>query len=306
VVSAGASAAGERDRRGDAGLRPVAGMTKAKIGIADQRADVFADSRFEDLELKFARRSIGWDALQHPWQVDDVDRWLGGARAKGIEPLITFARSRVAVRRTPPTVTEFTAAFRAFRARYPWVRAYATWNEANHCGEGTCRTPQLVARYYAAIRANCPGCTVLAADLLDQPNMLPWARRFTRTAGHEPRYWGLHNYVSANRLDLACTRQLLRATRGEVWLTEVGGLVARRNDSEIVLPEGKAHASRVTRFIFERMARLSPRITRVYLHHWRSQSTGDTWDSAFVGPDGRSRPALSVLENFLVDRGDIA
>ena len=281
-------------------LRPVAGVTQAEIGIADQKAEAFADERLGALGLGYTRRSVAWDALGSDWQVAELDAWVEAARDAGLEPLITFARSRVGSRRhVPPTPQGYLDAFRRFRKRYPHIRVFSAWNEANHCGEGTCRRPDLVARYFNALRRNCTGCKVLAADLLDQPNMVRWVRDFRRAARFEPRYWGLHNYVSLNRFDASRTEQLLRAVKGEVWLTETGGLVARRNASTIRLRQGKAHAARVTRFLFDRVARLSPRITRIYVYHWSSSSTKDTWDSALVGPDDRRRPALAVLERVL-------
>ena len=150
--------------------------------------------------------------------------------------------------------------FLRMRKRYPGVKTWSAWNEANQCGTGTCDRADIVARYYNTIRRNCPGCKVLAADLLDQPNMVGWARAFRRAARFEPKYWGLHDYIDANRFQTTRTAQLLRAVRGEVWLTEIGGLVARRNGSKIKLPQGKAHAARATRFIFDRLARLDRRV----------------------------------------------
>lgn len=287
-----ASAQGERSL--------VTGPTAARIGIADQKPEVFDDTRLTALGVGHARRSVAWDAMRHDWQVAELDAWMDGARRAGMEPLVTFARSRMAARRhRPPTPQAYLTEFRAFRRRYPSVRAFSAWNEANHCGEGTCRRPGLVARYHDAIRRNCSGCKVLAADVLDQPNIVRWVTAFRRAAKVEPRYWGLHNYVGANRFDPRRTEQLLRATKGEVWLTETGGLVARRNRSTVKLRQGKAHAASVTRYVFDRLARLSPRITRVYLYHWRSTSSRDTWDSALIGPDNRRRPAFAVLQRVL-------
>ena len=74
------------------------------------------------------------------------------------------------------------------------------------CGVGTCRRPELVARYYTLIRRNCLGCKVVAADLLDQPNMVGWARAFRRAARFEPKYWGLHDYIDANRFQTIAHR----------------------------------------------------------------------------------------------------
>jgi len=282
-----------------AGLKPLTGQLELKVGIADQKASVFDDERLRGLGLGYARRSVAWDALRSPGQAADLDAWVAGARSTGAEVLITFSRSSGRKGRTPPSADAFLTQFRRFRARYPAVKAYAAWNEANHCGTGTCKRPQLVARYFTAIRRNCRGCKVVAADLLDAPNMVSWARAFRRAARYEPKYWGLHGYIDANRFQTTRTSALLRAVKGEVWLTEVGGLVARRNNSTIKLRQGKAHAAQATSFVFDRLARLSRRVTRVYLYHWRSSTPRDSWDSAFIGADDRARPALAVLERVL-------
>src|SRR4051812_4154315 len=276
-------------------INAVKGASKAKIGIADQNPGSLGDANLGKLGVRYVRRSVGWDWAKYGWQRDDIAAWVQAAQRIGAEPLVTFARSRVK-RHTVPTAAQYTSAFKAFRKRFPKVGTFSSWNEANHCGEGTCKKPQLVAKFYKAIVKNCRGCKVLAADVLDQPNTVSWVRAFKKAAKVEPKYWGLHNYVSANRFDVTRTVQMLQATKGEIWLTETGGLVARRNKSTVKLKQGKDHAAKVTRFIFDTLARLSPRVTRVYLYHWKSTSVKDTWDSAFVGPDGRSRPALAVLQ----------
>jgi hypothetical protein len=287
-------------------LRPVTGKLAVKIGIADQKEQVFDDQRLRDLGIGYARRSVAWDALRYGDERNRLDAWVRGAQLMGAEPLITFARSRKIAghRHRPPTGAQFLREFLRFRKRYPGVKSWSSWNEANQCGTGTCKTPELVAKYFNTIRRNCPGCTVVAADLLDQPNMVPWARAFRRAARIEPKYWGLHDYIDANRFQTTRTAQMLRAVRGEVWLTEIGGLVARRNRSPIKLPQGRAHAALATRFIFERLARLDRRVARIYIYHWRSSTPRDSWDSALIGSDNRPRPALAVLKRFLPPKVD--
>jgi hypothetical protein len=274
---------------------------KAKVGIADQKATALADPRIAGLGVRHVRRTVAWDALRSRWQTEELDAWIAAAQAARLEPLVTFSRSRVLGRaRALPTLAQYRTAVRGFRARYPAVRTFSAWNEANFCGELTCRKPKLVAGFYRALKQSCPGCKVLAADLLDLPNAPAWIKAFTRAARVQPRLWGLHNYVSANRFDPRPTRRILAATRrGELWLTETGGLVARRNGSALRLPQGERHAAKVTRFIFDRLARLSPRVSRVYLYHWRSTSRSDRWDSALIGPDGGPRPAYGVLRGIL-------
>lgn len=287
-------------------LTPVTGKLKTKIGIGDQKPAVFDDARLRALRFRYVRRSVAWDALRFADQRADLDAWVRGAEAIGAEPLITLARSRTtnAPRYRPPTGSQYLREFLRMRKRYPAVRTWSSWNEANMCGVGTCDRPDLVARYYNAMRRNCPGCKILAADLLDQPNMVGWAREFRRAARFEPKYWGLHDYVDANRFQTTRTVALLKAVRGEVWLTEIGGIVARRNRSTIRLPQSNAHAARATRFVFDRLARLDRRVARIYLYHWRSSTSRDSWDSALIGADNKARPALAVVERVLGRRAD--
>ena len=275
-------------------------LTGVRVGIADQKPQMFKDLRFLFLGVKDARLSVGWDALNDRRQSAQVAAWLGAARKAGVEPLITFGSSRRKGQfRNLPSQKVYRQAFRRFRTRYPWVENYATWNEANLCGQPTCRRPEVVARYYSAMRAECPSCRVLAAEVLDIANMTFWVRGFRRALGSDPKYWGLHNYVDANRFRTNATQRMLRATKGEIWLTETGGIVRRRNPSKIRLTEGEPHAAKAMRWLLDKIVPLSPRIKRVYLYHWNSSTARDGWDSAFIDYRGRPRLALEVLRNRL-------
>jgi hypothetical protein len=277
-------------------LSPAATRKPAPvIGIANQTPGFLSDPAFLGLGIKHARVAVAWDALKSPWQVAELDTWLNAARAAGVEPLVTFDRSRLPGRSHKfPTPAQLQSQFRAFRARYPWVHDFSAWNEPNLWG----LKPETNARYYVALKRSCKACRILAADLLDQPSTPAWVRRFVKVAG-QPRYWGFHNYVSANRLQTSRTKDLLKVTTGQIWLTETGGLVARRNGSSVKLPQGKSHAATVTRFILRNIAGLSPRISRVYLYQWDGGAKTESWDSGFVGSDGRARPALGVLKQIL-------
>ena len=269
------------------------------IGIADQKPDFLQDPRFLSLRVHYARLAVSWDVLKNDFQTQRMEQWLDAARENGVQPLITFDRSVVPGQgRKLPTVAAFQTQFKQFRVRYPWIRDYSAWNEANFCGQETCRHPELVARYYLAMKRACPSCRVLGADLLDLKSMDKWIKRFVKVGG-QPKYWGFHNYVTANRFQTARTKQLLKLVKGQIWFTETGGLVARRNKSLIKLPQGTAHAAKVTSFILRTLPALSPRISRVYLYHWDSSTPVDSWDSGFVGADGRARPSLGILKAVL-------
>ena len=274
-------------------------QTGVQVGIADQKADMFFDARFRELGLKRARLAVAWDVMTTRAQVKELDRWMGAARRSGIEPLISYMHSR-SKRRLVPSPLRLQREFRRFRHRYPWATTFATWNEANHCGEPLCHRPKLAAAFYRGLRRECPTCTILAPEVLDMPNMRSWVRQFGRELGFMPRLWGLHNYVEANRFKMRRLRELQRVTRGaEIWLTETGGLVRRDNGSKTVIPEGVRHAGDVTRYIFDRIVPLNPRVKRVYIYHWNSVSAKDTWDSALISPSGNERSALYVLSRVL-------
>jgi hypothetical protein len=269
------------------------------VGIADQKPDMFTDERFEDLGIRYARMTVAWDALSSDWQRAELDRWMDGARKAHVKPLLSFGPSRID-RSDIPTPERLKYEFKRFRKRYPRAKTWATWNEANHCGMRLCHRAKLVAAYYRKMRQACKRCTLLGAELLDMPNMLTWYRQFRRALGFDPKYWGLHNYVEANRFRTTSIKKLLRRMRGRLWLTEVGGIVKRRTKQKAYtvrrIPESEKHAYRVTKFIFRDVVKVSPRISRIYLYHWNSSSRQDTWDSALIGPTGKRRRAFGVVQ----------
>ncbi len=278
------------------------------VGIGDQQPYMFQDARFDALGIHHSRLSIGWNALQNRGQAKALAKWLAAARADGVHPLIAFEHSWIRGRhRRLPTPAQFASQFRALHARYPWVTEFATWNEANYCGQPTCHRAPLVAAYYRQIRRACPTCTVLGAELLDEPSMVGWLRSFRHALRREPAVWGLHNYIGANRLQTGTTRALLAATSARVWFTETGGLVARHNHSRRAgFHESAAHAALVTKFIFDRLARLSSRIARVYLYQWQAGTYyREPWDSALIARNGRPRPAFGVLVRELHALGQL-
>ena len=272
-----------------------------QIGIGDQKTTMFKDPRFKQLGIRYARFSTPWDVMQVKGELKALTEWLTAARAAKVTPLITFDHSLIKRKhRVLPTVKQFTYNFTRLKRKFPFLHDFATWNEANYCGEITCHHPQRVAQYYNVIRKHCRrGCHVLAAELLDFPNMVSWARQFRRAAHFEPKIWGLHNYRDVNRLTTTNTRALLRATRGQIWMTETGGIVSRHNKSKVRFKQSAAHAAKATRWLFNRIITLSGRITRVYFYEWNARTYHDTWDSALIDPKGRIRPAFKVVQQYI-------
>jgi hypothetical protein len=264
------------------------------IGIADQKADMFSDPRFVELGIKRARIDLAYDVLLDSAQTAALDQWMAAAQADGVQVLVTFDRSRRPGRKGfRPDPYSLVKQFNRLRARYPFVKEWVTWNEPN-----LSQTPTRTARQWLALKRACPSCTIVAADLVDRPNLGRFAKAFIKAAHQQPPIWGLHNYADANQYTPRATKALLKAVKGKVWFTETGGVVRRNNGSNVKYRgESLTHAAKAVNYIFTKLARLSPRIQRVYLFHWNGRNS--SWDSALISPNGSERPAFAVLANEL-------
>jgi hypothetical protein len=272
-----------------------AAVSAPTIAIADQKPGMFDDPLFADLGVRHARYVVPWDAMYGGFQREELFAWLRAARAAGVTPLLSFGHSRRPGReKLTPSPKALQREFRRIRINFPWVTEWVTWNEPNHCSQPLCHRPELAARYFDAITRACRSCTILGAEVLDMPNMRSWVRRFRAAATNEPKAWGLHNYIDANRFGTKGTRRLLAATRGQVWFTETGGIVNRTSRAKIPFDESPRHAANATRWVFDRLAPLSSRIRRVYLYHWDPAGPRDSWDSALLNRQGQPREAFRV------------
>ena len=269
------------------------GEKRLVIGLGEQQAAMFKDERFTDLGIEHVRLVTAYDTPHVGFERDLVTLWLSEARRVGAEPFITFAHSRVNPEKLP-SVSEYRRNFRAFRERFPEVDVFAPWNEINHKNEPTSRSPRRAAQYYNVIKEECPTCTVLAGDVLDQRGMVRYLREYQRHLEGEPEVWGLHNYGDANRFRSTGLEELLGAVAGEVWLTETGGLVRFGRD----FPRDERRAARAVRHAIK-LARDNERVTRVYLYNWTGADPGARFDSGLVSAGLKERPALAALREEL-------
>jgi hypothetical protein len=265
------------------------------LGIGDQRASIFDDPLFRWLGMRTARLVVPWNnATSVHTRV-----WLDRALANGVEPVVAFGRhwGRRGARQLPP-IRRYRAAFRRFRRTHPGVRNFIPWNEPNHHKQPTWQRPKAAARFYNVMRAECRRCTIVAGDVLDAANMTSYVQAYKRALHRRPRVWGIHNYADAYGRTSTATRQMLRITRGDLWLTETGGVVRRpRGRTGVPMRRRLRDAAGATRYVL-RLAVSQPRIKRVYLYQWNAVGSA-SWDSALIGEDGRLRPAFRVAAQFL-------
>jgi hypothetical protein len=263
------------------------------IGMSDQKVGMWQDPRFAKLGITQVRLLMAYDNVLRK-DFSRYDAWMSAAHRRGADVLVTIDRDIGSFKRMP-SLRQYRKVIRILRERYPWVDTYGAWNEANHVKQPTYRKPKRAARYYNILREECAGCTILAADLLDSKNMLSWVAAFKRHA-KRPKLWGLHSYQDTNHfrpLSQTFTRSLLRAVKGDLWLTEAGGIV-RFGSRYRGGRAGERHAARAMKRTFK-VAASSRRIKRVYLYHWDADPKFITWDAAFVARRGRARPTLEIL-----------
>jgi hypothetical protein len=263
------------------------------VGIGDQQAAMFTDKRFDELRIGHVRLVVSYDAVDVGFERDLTDTWLSKAQHAGAEPFVTFGHSRVHPSKLP-SVSEFRRAFKAFRKRYPRVRVYAAWNEINHASQPTHDQPERAAEYYNVVKASCDGCTVLAGDVLDQPGMTRYVKRYRRQLKGAPDIWGLHNYADANRFRDNGLRDLLRTVKGDVWLTETGGIVRFGRS----FPQDEQRATRAVKYVLA-LAKRTPRVRRAYLYNWTGTPASDRFDAGLIAPAGTRRPAYDALRAYL-------
>ena len=280
-----------------------------RVGIGDQDASMFSDPLFAKAGFTTARYFPSWNVALKPQETIWLDQWLAGATATNTEPLISFFAAMGS--RCPnkpcklPTVRQFTKAFKAFHARWPQVKVISPWNEANHRSQPTFKAPKRAAQYYNVVRKVCKGCKIVAADVIDEKNMERWLKVFKKTA-KKPRIWGLHNYRDTNKRkgqQLGGTKRLLKAVKGDVWLTETGGIV------KFVLPNGhtlfrksESRANTATKRMFALAKRYRSRIKRLYIYHWKQPGAGNRFDAGLIRRNGTARPAYNTVLRQLATR----
>lgn len=265
------------------------------IGLADNRPETLTDPRFVATGIKRVRVAVPYDDVALGGaRMAIQDAWFTTARAQGIEPTVSFFRSSRGMA-ILPTEDEFRRDFRLFRQRYPWVSSFSTWNEANFTAQPTAADPVRTARFYRIARQECSGgrCTVVACDFRPDGTRRSarWLRAFKREIGPGPHRWGLSSYVDVNRRSTRLTRDFLRQTTGPVWVNEVGAI----NFFGKGLAPDLDRQTRVMAYLLGDYPRLSRRLERIYVYHWRAAAGDTLFDSGLLALDGRPRPAYYLF-----------
>ena len=272
------------------------------VGISDQSPELFEDARFHATGIRTARLLVPYDLVRAGgWPLHAADLWLARALRDGVEPFVSFGHAMDEKRQMRlPTVRQYAARVREFRARYPWVRQFSTWNEANlGSTQPTGRHPRRTAVFYRALKRQCRGCTVVAVEILGTGNWRTWRwiRAFRERAGRGRHIFGLHNYPDVTRLRSEVTRSFVRRLRkSQVWITETGGIVRHRR-----FEHDERRAARAVRHAFK-LASAFRRVKRIYIYNWRDDGN-KRWDSGLISHEGIERRGyFELLDALALDR----
>ena len=263
--------------------------------VGPDPAETFADPALKALHPRATRLIADWNVARTPGpERDRVDAWVRAATRAHLKTLLSFQGFKA--HRPAPTVRQYQRGVRAAIRRWPQVREWQAWNEANHVSQpATFRNPRRAARYALALEAECWTCTVLPVTLqLSRGAAISrWLDAWLDEYGHRPRIWAVHGYSDANRATYERLRWFLRAyPRGRVWITESGALAKFAG----TFPYDLARQRRATRFVFGAATRFRRRIDRLYWWQWRGAARPRhvRWDSGLLDARGRPRPAYRV------------
>jgi putative glycosyl hydrolase len=288
-----------------------AAEAKYKVGVGEQDSAMFSSARWQSLKLKRSRYLVPWNWTANAATRAAVTTYMTRARAARQQVLVSFTAAggcyngkRYSKKKAcrAPSAAKYRASFRTFDDAFPWVRTYSAWNEVNHVSQPTYRKPKLAVRYYEVLRrqARSRKFKVMAADVLDTSNLRSYVRGFLRRAKGSPRLWGLHNYQDVNYRTSKDTRRMLGLVRGQVWLTETGGIV-RFAGSRLRKYSPKRAANR-TKYMF-RLAKtysrhhagMRSKITQLFVYTWFGEPRGARFDAGLVNANGTPRKAFAVF-----------
>ena len=277
--------------------------TSVRIGIGDQQTAMFGHPEFKAMKIKRVRYFIRWDAIRHPSDLAAADAYVAAARRNKVSVLMHISsdnlnRKKAKLPKLSRYRSDVTRLIKRYRAK--GVKEWGARNEANHDSQATWKSPKRAADEFKIVRRACKGCTIVALDVLDQAGVEKYMRRFYTALGSYRRYAkivGIHNYSDINRRRTRGTKSIIKTAKrynrnSQFWLTETGGVVNFGRS----FPYDESRAANRLKYLFSTTKKLRRDVKRVYVYNWTGAPRGARFDAGVTGPNGETRPALSVLK----------
>jgi hypothetical protein len=283
-----------------------------RVGIGDQGTAMFDQPAFQRARFERTRYFVPYNAMDDPAQLLRAETYVSTARAHGFQVLLHVSTDDLRTKRAKlPSVSAYRSTVgrlvRHFRTL--GVRDFGTWNEANHASQPTYRSPTRAAEYfremYRLVKGSCPGCGVIALDVLDQTGVERYMRTFfahlSPTFRRRATIVGIHNYGDVNRRRTTFTRNIIHITHrynraAKFWFTETGGIVHFGNN----FPCNTTRAAhRIdTMFSLARTYRTSG-VQRIYVYNWTGAGCDARFDAGLTAADGTPRAGYDTLRRQL-------
>jgi hypothetical protein len=288
---------------------PAQAARKPIVGFGEQAPQIFSDYRWINLEKNeghYIRYVMPWDALRRQKTRAVVDLWMHAAEYRKANVMLTFGHSarKGRARLKMPTRSQYRAQIKAVRKRYPFVKTFQAWNEANHGSQPTAKKPGATGKLYDVLVKTCRGCTITAPSILIAGTKeLNWLKAFDKGAKKRVKIWAIHNHIDANRNTTTGTKQFLKTfKRGKVWFTETGAIWSRwvpKKTGKIkhIKRYNSKSAVRAIRNIFKLQRLNKRRIERIYVYNWYSPGLKKPqWDSGLIDGQGNERKTFRTLK----------
>ena len=285
----------------------AAKKTNIAVGIGDQAASMFDNQAFLDLKIKKARYFISWNAIDDPGKLARAQEWLDGANRRRVRPL--FHLDGVFTDRAP-SVKEYKEKVRALVRRFPSVKEWGVWNEANSRTQPVFRLANRTAKYFLALRSVCRRCTIVALDLLDAGNIKGYIKKFYRALPRSKRRFakvvGIHNYGDTNRARRNNTKTIINQVRrynrrAQFWMTETGGLAYFATETRVAFKCDLKRQARAVGKMFRLARKYRRHVKRLYPYNFYGTDCDTTlrFDAGLIRRDGTKRPAYRTLKRAM-------
>jgi hypothetical protein len=283
-----------------------------RVGIGDQGTAMFDQPAFQRAEFARTRYFIPWNAMDDAAQLQRADTYVRTARSHGFQVLLHVSTDDIRTKKAKlPSVSAYRSKVgrlvRHYRAL--GVREFGTWNEANHASQPTYRSPTRAAEFfremYRLVKGSCPGCGVVALDVLDQTGVERYMKTFfsklSPTFRRRATIVGIHNYGDVNRRRTTFTRNIINMTHrynktAKFWFTETGGIVAFGKNFPCSTTRAASRLSNM--FALARTYRTSG-VQRIYVYNWTGAGCDARFDAGLTAPDGTTRAGYDALRRQL-------
>jgi hypothetical protein len=285
-----------------------ASRTPVLTGIGDEYVQMFSSRYWRQLHVGITRYIVPYDVMAHSRELLEAARWIDTAVSNHQQILASFYHSKQSPMAMPSGAL-YRGDVAKFIRRFPQVRQYEAWNEADRGyvpGYFASPTPMQSAVYYRELRSVAHHDTVLGLDILDSYIIGPtlsyvaeFKRDISRLRLPMPTLWGLHNYSDTNRYESSRTRAILAAVPGDLWLTETGGVVQYGTDFTNLHGAGLSRAASALEYMFK-LSYISPRLQRLYIYDWYGAGPRARFDAGIMDRYGHPRQGYVVVCNHLL------